>query len=266
MMRGESIYLMTLNSHILIIKNKIQMKKIIYLTLMATLFTQCKVSSQTPRTIEVTGIAEMEVVPDEICISLGIKEYWIEEFLPKTKQEDYKTKYPIEKIEVKLQNIFNRLHINKDQITLQSAGNYWRYDGKDFLVEKKFDIKITDFSILDSLIKLIDRKGVDYMNISELKNKKITDYRKEVKVRALKAAKDKAGYLLESIGKSVGDPKTITELIDQYSGYFSYWGYQNQNYQSQVSNAQMPSSDENPANMRKIKLKYSIKAQFEIKS
>jgi hypothetical protein len=82
---------------------------------------------------------------------------------------------------------------------------------------------------------------------------------------ALKMAREKAGYLLESIGKKVGDPVTITEVVDQYGSYNYYYPYfqGNQNYQS---NAIMNTSNDNTSgnNMRKIKLKYEIKASFEI--
>ena len=230
------------------------------------LFTNCS-KSQTEtknlRTVEVTGIAEMEVVPDEIILSLGIEEYWLEEFRS-SNYKDCKTKYPIEKIQKSLQLVFDRLHISKEQIVLENVGNYWREFGKDFLVQKQFKIKITDFSLLDSLVKLVDRKGISYLSIAELKNKKITDYRKDVKKEALKMAKEKAGYLLESIGKKAGDPVTITEVIDQYGSFNYYYPYfQAQNNQSNsVMNSSGGNSQDN--NMRKIKLKYEIKASFEI--
>ena len=40
------------------------------------------------RYIEVTGSSEIEVVPDEIHLLIQIKEYWKEEFVPKSKPED----------------------------------------------------------------------------------------------------------------------------------------------------------------------------------
>ena len=45
------------------------------------------------RYIEVTGSSEIEVVPDEIHLLIQIKEYWKEEFVPKSKPEDYKRKF-----------------------------------------------------------------------------------------------------------------------------------------------------------------------------
>ena len=39
------------------------------------------------RYIEVTGSSEIEVVPDEIHFLIQIKEYWQEEFVPKSKPD-----------------------------------------------------------------------------------------------------------------------------------------------------------------------------------
>ncbi len=247
-------------------------KKVFIMAMFMFVFANCSKSQTEPKnrkTIEVSGIAEMEVAPDEIMLSLGIEEYWMEEFKTKAEYKNCKTKYPIEKIQDDIQKVFTRLHIAKEQIVLQNIGNYGRGFGKDFLVQKQFNIKISDFTVLDSLVKLMDRKGISYLNIAELKNKKIIELRKEVKITALKAARDKAEYLLESIGKKVGDPVTITEVIDQYGSYNYYNPYyqRNQNYQSNaIMNSNENNSYEDPStgNMRKIKLKYEIKAQFEI--
>lgn len=57
------------------------------------------------RYIEVTGSSEIEVVPDEIHLLIQIKEYWKEEFVPKSKPEDYKTKVPLEWIEKDLRRV-----------------------------------------------------------------------------------------------------------------------------------------------------------------
>lgn len=51
------------------------------------------------RYIEVTGTSEVEIVPDEIHYIIEIKEYFAEEFDGKSKEEDYRTKVPLARIE-----------------------------------------------------------------------------------------------------------------------------------------------------------------------
>ena len=95
------------------------------------------------------------------------------------------------------------------------------------------------------------------MRIGELKNKEITEYRKQVKIEALKAAKSKAAYLLSGIDKQLGDIISIVELTDD------------NNYrrpQPLLSNTMMATSEDSEIeNFKKIKLRYEIKAKFEIK-
>jgi len=85
----------------------------------------------------------------------------------------------------------------------------------------------------------------------------MTEYRKQVKIEALKAAKVKAAYLLESLGKQVGDAISITEIIED-NGFLRS--------QSATSNTIMASPDNTSVdNIKKIKLRYEMRAKFEIK-
>ena len=97
------------------------------------------------RYIEVTGSSEIEVVPDEIHFLIQIKEYWQEEFVPKSKPEDYKTKVPLEWIEKDLRRVLSRAGISDEAIRVQEIGDYWRQKGKEFLIGKQLDIRLTDF-------------------------------------------------------------------------------------------------------------------------
>ena len=83
------------------------------------------------RYIEVTGSSEIEVVPDEIHFLIQIKEYWQEEFVPKSKPEDYKTKVPLEWIEKDLRRVLSRAGISDEAIRVQEIGDYWRQRGKE---------------------------------------------------------------------------------------------------------------------------------------
>jgi uncharacterized protein YggE len=51
------------------------------------------------------------------------------------------------------------------------------------------------------------------------------ELRKQIKQDALKAAREKAQYLLESIGKKAGDVITIKEVNGDHNyGYYGYYG------------------------------------------
>lgn len=211
--------------------------------------------------IEVTGSAEMEVEPDEIRFEIGIQEFWAEEFEPGMEYKDYVTKIPIEEIEKEFMNELKELGIKTDQISLENIGRKWRSGGKDFRKSKTIVITITDFEQINNLLLNVKTRGVNYMHIAELKNKDITDFRKKVKIEAMKAAKEKATYLLASVDDSIGQ---VISVVEQNSGDYDF------NYLwtpgASRSNTRMssPNSNQEFSNVRKIKLRYEIKVRFEI--
>jgi uncharacterized protein len=209
--------------------------------------------------IEVTGSSEMEIEPDEIRLEIGIEEYWKEEFEKNSDFKDYKTKVPISEVENNLFSDLMNIGITKEKVIVKDVGNYWRYRGKDFLIKKQYEIKFTDLSKATQIINSINTKGIDFIRIAELKNKNITEYRKQVKIEALKAAKTKAQYLLESLEKKLGDIISIVEIDDENT--HSYWFPQNITSNSVLSG----NNDTGTDNYKKIKLRYEIKAKFEIK-
>ena len=153
------------------------------------------------RYIEVTGTSEIEIVPDKIHYLIEIREYFEEEFDGKSKPEEYRTKVPLERIEQKLWKVLADVGIPEEAVRTQEVGDYWRRQGQDFLVSKKYDITLTDFKQIDEVVKRIDTRGVNTMRIGELENKDMLVYHQKGKIEALKAAQRKATYLVEALGK-----------------------------------------------------------------
>lgn len=206
--------------------------------------------------IEVTGTAEQSVEPDEIHLLIGIEEYWKEEFEKKTEFKDYHTKVPLSEIEKEVLASLAKVGVTKKDILVREAGNYSRYKGKDFLFSKQLDVTVYDFNKVDDIMHTVNSRGINHMSIGELKNKKLAFYRMEVKKEALKAAYDKAGYLLESVGKQLGNVISIEELPDEVSYFRS---------QRALSNVTIADQGEGMDHIKKISLRYSIKARFSIK-
>lgn len=205
------------------------------------------------RYIEVTGTSEIEFVPDEIHYIIEIKEYFEEEFDGISKPENYRTKVPLAGIEQKLRMALRKAGIPEEAVRTQEIGDYWRERGRDFLIAKKFDITLKNFEQINEIIKNVDTKGINTMRIGELKNRDVLAYRRQGKIEALKAARMKAAYLVEALGKKLGDVVRIVENNDAampvlYSA------------QSNVFASDAGSFD----GFRTIKRNYSISARFEI--
>ena len=124
-----------------------EMQNILYLTTMAALLLSCgrpntvdigefKSIEAKERTIQVTGSADMEIIPDQIEFLIKIEEYYEEEFQKGKSQKSYNTKVPIKKIEEDLLGKLKSIGISEKQIIVQDIGNYWRYRSKKILISR----------------------------------------------------------------------------------------------------------------------------------
>lgn len=206
--------------------------------------------------IEVTGSSEIEVVPDEIHFLIQIKEYWQEEYTGKSnKEEDFRTKVPLAMIEKDLRRSLRKIGIADDAIRTQEIGDYWHQRGKEFLIGKQLDIRLTDFEQINSIIRSVNTWGIESMRIGELKHKDLPMYRKQGKIEALKAAREKASYLVEAMGQELGEVIRIVEPADNnISRYLPFQA------QSNVSMGTAATEQ-----YRVIKLRYEMTARFAIK-
>ena len=221
-------------------------------TLIISLLTTVSLQAQTnERYIEVTGTSEIEIVPDKIHYLIEIREYFEEEFDGKSKPEEYHTKVPLSEIEQGLRETLANAGIPQNAIRIQEIGDYWRQQGQDFLVSKKFDITLTDFSQINEIVRRIDTKGIHAMRIGELENKNMLVYHQKGKIEALKAAQKKAAYLVKALDRNLGD---VIRIVEKDSGNDFLFR------QSNVLSSNATSFD----NFRTIKKNYSILVRFEI--
>ena len=227
------------------------MKNKILLSVMCLLAVLSLQAQTNGRYIEVTGTSEIEIVPDKIHYLIEIREYFEEEFDGKSKPEEYRTKVPLSEIEQGLREALDKAGIPQNAIRTQEIGDYWRQQGQDFLVSKKFDITLTDFNQINEIVKRIDTKGIHTMRIGELENKDMLAYHQKGKIEALKAAQRKATYLVEALGKKLGNVIRIVEEGGSNAFLFA---------QSNVLASDAASFD----NFRTIKKNYSMLARFEI--
>ena len=227
------------------------MRTILLLLVSTLLVFPLQAQETNERYIEVTGTSEIEIVPDKIHYIIEIREYFEEEFDGKSKPEKYHTKVSLSQIEQDLRKTLAEAGITQDAIRMQEIGDYWRKQGQDFLISKKFDITLTDFRQINEIVKRIDTKGIHTMRIGELENKDILTYHQKGKIEALKAAQQKATYLVEALGKKLGDVIRIVE--EGNSNIFPF-------AQSNVLSSDAASFD----NFRTIKKNYSMLVRFEI--
>jgi uncharacterized protein len=232
------------------------MKKIILLAMIG-LFSLSAFSQQmmsTPKKIEVNGSAEAEVTPDILYIAISLKEYF--------KDSSNKKKVEIEELERQLQSAVLKAGIPQENFminNISSYNNWWEKKKRpDFLARKQYRIKMSELSKMNEIISAVDAKGIEYSNIDSYDYSKKESLEKELKIKALQNAKEKADYLIKSIGGTLGGPLDIQEMNYEAPRHVV-------NY-ARVMLDPVPGVEDMPEiDFKKIRLNFQIKAIFEIK-
>lgn len=208
--------------------------------------------------IEVTGTAEMEIVPDEIYISITIKE-----------RHEGKEKITIEKQESDLKEALKAADIPLENLTLTDAiANYIRVSWmrKDVIVKTEYLLKVTDAVTVGVVFEKLDEIKIYDANISKVSHSELEAYKREVRIMAIKAAKEKAEYLLTAIGEKVGKAILVHEQPSTYKiqgEHLNYRGSRGRN----TSGYNMDQSDTDKiVQFQKIKLQAAIYVKFEIEA
>jgi uncharacterized protein YggE len=208
--------------------------------------------------IEVTGSAEQEVLPDEIFVTVSLREYF--------KDKDNKNKVDIMVLEKQLQKAVEEAGISKENFTIGTINGYREWWGKKrpttFLESKSYILKVANLYKIDGIVSKVDEKGIAYTNIDRYEFSKIEQLRKEIKIKALQAAKEKAKYLLEGIGEQMGEALDIIEIDQSYSPQPVYSNMMMRSVRAEATADAMPESN---VDVQKIKVRYEMKATFRIK-
>lgn len=237
------------------------MKKYSFLLVMViismTVWGQQPIPEEKPN-IEVTGSGEMEVVPDEIYVNIVLRE--------KNKNN---TKW---KIETQEDNLLQKLKENGFDIkNLSLSGadgesQYGVFRKNRVLTEKRFLLKVKDAGEVNKLFQILDELEIEDGGIVKTSHSQMEKFRKDVKIQAMKAAKDKADYLLTAIGEQTGKPLVIRE---QDHTVFPSSAYSNVQVGEMYVHGQVVKRQENGLEneiaFTKIKIRYEIFAKFGIK-
>jgi uncharacterized protein YggE len=234
------------------------------------LFAQSQPSTQPgcypfPKTISVTGSAEMEVIPDEIFVQVDLREY-------KKKGEE---KTELEKIKTDFLANCKAVGIADSSIAVASYDGYnmaniWRRRKKepDLLSSISYQIKFSNTKLIDDLVNRLDDEATKNFSIIRTSHSKIKEYRKQLKIMALKSAKEKAMYLTESVNEQLGSAITIIEPNESVSSDVLSGVYKsNSNVAGLINQEKFDTYGINDYGIdyRKIKLRFEVKVLYALK-
>ncbi|MES2417158.1 MAG: SIMPL domain-containing protein [Bacteroidota bacterium] len=231
------------------------MKKLLTLAFVA-LFSLGAMAQQVDlrKKITVSGAAETEVTPDIIYLNISLKEYF--------KDNNNKKRVPITELENQLYKAVLKAGIDKEDLMINNISSYNNATEKkknpDFLASKQYRLKVSDLNKWNEIIGSVDAKGIVYTNIDSYNYSKIEDLKKELKIKALLAAKAKATYMVEALGDKLGSVLDIQDVNNE-----SYPQPVYRNYAMKASADAIEVAPE--LDFKKIKLNYVVNTVFEIK-
>ena len=234
------------------------MKKLLTLAIVA-LFSLSAMAQQVDlrKKINVSGSAETEVTPDIIYISISLKEY--------LKDGNSKKKVDITTLENQLYDAVQKAGLDKENLTINNLSSYTivaeKKKNPDYLASKQYRLKVTDLNKWNAIIGAVDAKGIAYTNIESYDYSKIESLKKELKIKALLAAKEKATYLVQALGDKLGSAIDIQEINNEV--------FPQPMYRANVMMMKAESADAGAGaaeiDFKKIKLNYVMNVVFEIK-
>jgi hypothetical protein len=214
-------------------------------------------ASQSSPYIEVSGTSEMDVVPDELFITITLME-----------RMEGKEKITIDKQETDLKKNLKELNIDLANLTLNNANADYRTvrrKDKDVMISKSYVLKVSNTEALSKVYERLDKMNAYDAYISKYTCSKIQEFQKENRIKAIKAAQDKATYLLVAIGQQAGQPIQITETENYVEdGQGGYRPMMNKMMLSNTVVADGSTTSEESISFRKIKIRASFQAKFLI--
>ncbi len=230
------------------------------LALFATILTLgsfAQTSNPFPRTIQVNGSAEMEIIPDQIFVHITLKEFdkkgqgKVE--LEKIK-ENFLRQYKSTGMADSLISIVNYDGLNPD---------YWwrKKKKKDELYSSiTYQVKFQNSKQMDQLVNKLDDEATQNFQVIRTSHSNMEAFRKQLKINAVKAAKEKAQYLTEAAGEKLGVAITINEPVEFQPPYQPRYA----NKMESMAAADFVGDVLPAVDFMKIKLRYDVNATFSL--
>lgn len=176
-----------------------------------------------PRTISVTGEAEVKVVPNEVVLSIGVE------------VSDRELRAAREESERRVEKIVSvtREHgvapgdVSTDYLNVEPRyqDGYAQSDFLGYWVRRALVINLRDISRFESLLEGVLTAGANYVHGVEFRTTALRTHRDEARALAIRAAREKAQALAAELGQRIGRPTAIEEHGTQWwSGYGAWWG------------------------------------------
>lgn len=231
--------------------------KISFLFLLLTLTQISQLWAQIPPPeppyIEVNGLAEKEIIPDKIFLGILIQERTTGKDQITVAQQEEKLKNGLKKKGIELEN----LYVSDANANYQNR----RWRDREVVSQMQYELKLVNATQVSDVFSLLDEIEITNAWINRVDHSQINEYKKELRIEAIKAAKAKSDYLLNAIGQQTGKALIVRE--NEYYNPMPMYNYKAAGMMAMEDSGGMPASE--PLDFKKMKIQASIYVKFEVK-
>lgn len=225
------------------------MKKLL-VTILAVAFTLPVFAQESENYIQVTGVSEIEIVPNQIYLTIVLDE------------SDSKGRQAIENQRREMVNALKKIGINTEKnLTMEDMSSSYFKRG-NALSKASYQLLLTSSEQVVKVYDALAVLNISDVNITRVSHTDIEQFKSKCRKEAMINAKTVASELAEAVGQTIG---ACIYIYDSNRGVTPTY------YNDRIvmrSMAKLANEEavieEEPIEFKKIKLNYSVNAKFRI--
>ena len=201
-----------------------------------------------PSYIQVNGRAEREIAPDEFYLQIVINE------------RDSKGKVSVESQQRDMIAALKRLGVNVEkQLKVANLSSEF-FKKNTSVATAKYQLQLGSSAEVGKVRQALDGLGISNVSILKVSHSQLERYKSEVRVEAMRNAKQNAATLAEAIGQTIGKCFYVYDSNNDVMPVF----YNNMAVMrsAKAFDAAEAAAGEEPLDFKTIKLQYSVQAKF----
>ena len=207
-----------------------------------------QVQEAVPSYIQVNGRAEREIAPDEFYLQIVINE------------RDSKGKVSVESQQRDMIAALKRLGVNVEkQLKVANLSSEF-FKKNTSVATAKYQLQLGSSAEVGKVWQALDGLGISNVSILKVSHSQLERYKSEVRVEAMRNAKQNAATLAEAIGQTIGKCFYVYDSNNDVMPVF----YNNMAVMrsAKAFDAAEAAAEEEPLDFKTIKLQYSVQAKF----
>ena len=201
-----------------------------------------------PSYIQVNGRAEREIAPDEFYLQIVINE------------RDSKGKVSVESQQRDMIAALKRLGVNVEKQLKVATLSSEFFKKNTSVATAKYQLQLGSSAEVGKVWQALDGLGISNVSILKVSHSQLERYKSEVRVEAMRNAKQNAATLAEAIGQTIGKCFYVYDSNNDVMPVF----YNNMAVMrsAKAFDAAEAAAEEEPLDFKTIKLQYSVQAKF----